>query len=357
MKFEEILFYLSFLIISACGGSVSGGDSSQSSNNSSGIVIETLPGKDLIEYAYTMESPPGDYIYYGTNFAIVEVNKSTGYKRTLIGNLLQQSSNGESGSISYPHAPVIKNGYIYSADSNGKVFRLNGLADNFTSVEMSIPNRSLIGCCNFDGITGNSTHLFYYKSNGTASTAIYKKAYSSLAGPEFVVTIPGTITVVAGETHLYITNAEVSEKNLYRYDLLTGDLSIIQANLSSLNYVEPPIAKFGTNIYWVNGLSIYMINENDNLYIIHVVNENDKFLYNEDDGEALEYLFEVSKKVGANLTVIRAKDVIKAISDFAISKKISNIVIGSSPNTDDDQENDFSIKIKNAVKSAGLVIV
>lgn len=42
-----------------------------------------------------------------------------------------------------------------------------------------------------------------------------------------------------------------------------------------------------------------LINSNDDkLYVIHVVNEREKFLENDDDGEALEYLFNVSKKAG-----------------------------------------------------------
>ncbi|CCQ92635.1 conserved hypothetical protein [[Clostridium] ultunense Esp] len=36
----------------------------------------------------------------------------------------------------------------------------------------------------------------------------------------------------------------------------------------------------------------------DKLYVIHVVNERERFLENVDDGEALEYLFNVSKKAG-----------------------------------------------------------
>ncbi|KKH61955.1 universal stress protein UspA, partial [Methanosarcina mazei] len=71
--------------------------------------------------------------------------------------------------------------------------------------------------------------------------------------------------------------------------------------------------------------------EEDNLFVIHVVSEKDKFLNNSSDGEALEYLFGVSKKVGADLTVIRSKDVIKAIADFAEKNNITHIVMGASP--------------------------
>ncbi len=50
------------------------------------------------------------------------------------------------------------------------------------------------------------------------------------------------------------------------------------------------------------------------------------------DGEALEYLFNVSKKVGADLTVLRSKDVLKAIIDFAKSNHITHIVMGTPQN-------------------------
>lgn len=99
-----------------------------------------------------------------------------------------------------------------------------------------------------------------------------------------------------------------------------------------------------------------MLKENDNLYIIHVVNEKDKFLNNTSDGEALEYLFEVSKKVGADLTVIRSKDVIKAIGDFAINKNITDIVLGASPDSNNFENNAIAKKINKLVADVDFVI-
>ncbi|NLW41425.1 MAG: universal stress protein [Tissierellia bacterium] len=72
--------------------------------------------------------------------------------------------------------------------------------------------------------------------------------------------------------------------------------------------------------------------EEDKLYVIHVVNERENFLEYANDGEALEYLFNVSKKVGADLTVLRSKDVLKAIIDFAKSNHITHIVMGTPQN-------------------------
>ncbi len=68
------------------------------------------------------------------------------------------------------------------------------------------------------------------------------------------------------------------------------------------------------------------------LNVIHVVNENDKLLYGLSDGDALEYLFEITKEVGANLVVKRSKDVIKSIVDYATETNCTHIVLGSSKN-------------------------
>ena len=97
--------------------------------------------------------------------------------------------------------------------------------------------------------------------------------------------------------------------------------------------------------------------EGDNLFVINVVSENDNFLYNSNDGEALEYLFEVSKKAGAELTVIRAKNVIKAISDFAIKNDISHIVMGASPNREDVGDNNIQLVLKNLLPNAKFIVI
>ncbi len=99
------------------------------------------------------------------------------------------------------------------------------------------------------------------------------------------------------------------------------------------------------------------IEEGDNLFVIHVVSEKENFLYNSNDGEALEYLFEVSKKVGADLTVIRSKDVIKAISDFAIKNDITHIIMGSSPNGKDVEDNSIALVLKKMLPKARFIII
>lgn len=84
--------------------------------------------------------------------------------------------------------------------------------------------------------------------------------------------------------------------------------------------------------------------EDDKLYVINVVNENEKFLQNVNDGEALEYLFGVSKKAGADLTVLRSKNVLKAMFDFAKKNNVTHIVMGTPPENRD--TNNLSVAFK-----------
>ncbi|AFS78935.1 universal stress protein domain-containing protein [Gottschalkia acidurici 9a] len=96
--------------------------------------------------------------------------------------------------------------------------------------------------------------------------------------------------------------------------------------------------------------------EKDNLFVIHVVNENDSFLHNSNEGEALEYLFAVSKKAGADLTVIRAKDVIGAIGDFAKKNEITHVILGESPNKDTDNH-PIAKRLKKIIPNSEYIIV
>jgi K+-sensing histidine kinase KdpD len=97
--------------------------------------------------------------------------------------------------------------------------------------------------------------------------------------------------------------------------------------------------------------------DKDKLFVIHVVNEKDKFLNNSSDGEALEYLFGVSKKVGADLTVIRSKDVVKAIADFAIKNKITHIVMGTSPDGNGIENHSIAMKLKKKLRRVDFLII
>lgn len=74
-----------------------------------------------------------------------------------------------------------------------------------------------------------------------------------------------------------------------------------------------------------------MLGENGMLYVIHVTKENWNFIDNEKDGEAMEYLFSVSKSYGADLTILHSDRIVETISQFAQHYNVEAIVIGEAP--------------------------
>lgn len=68
-----------------------------------------------------------------------------------------------------------------------------------------------------------------------------------------------------------------------------------------------------------------------NLFVVHVAPTGWNFLGNSSEGEALDYLFEISKSVGADMTVLRSSKVVETIIDFCKNNDISIIVLGESP--------------------------
>lgn len=66
------------------------------------------------------------------------------------------------------------------------------------------------------------------------------------------------------------------------------------------------------------------------LFIIHVARYNFKFLGNNNDSDALEYLYEKAFDYGANLIVVRSNDIVDTIMDFINKNKITHLVLGIS---------------------------
>lgn len=91
------------------------------------------------------------------------------------------------------------------------------------------------------------------------------------------------------------------------------------------------------------------------LFVIHVAKNAWNFLDNIKEGEALDYLFRISKSVGADLSVLKSDSIVETIVTFAREKKISYIVMGESPN--DHKENKFFNELKCLLSNIEIKIV
>ncbi len=86
-----------------------------------------------------------------------------------------------------------------------------------------------------------------------------------------------------------------------------------------------------------------------NLFVINVVRSDMSFLESSRESEVLEYLFGISKKVGANLAVLKSDDVVKTIAEYADENDIDYIVIGKSH--DKNAGDRFVKKLKSMLKN------
>ena len=93
--------------------------------------------------------------------------------------------------------------------------------------------------------------------------------------------------------------------------------------------------------------------EKDNLYIVHIINKKDKVLYGDNDGDALEYLFDLAKKMDAELIVQRSNNTEKEIIKLAKKINATDIVLGKSKNN---KESSFHHKLTNNLKKVNFII-
>lgn len=86
-----------------------------------------------------------------------------------------------------------------------------------------------------------------------------------------------------------------------------------------------------------------------NLYVINVVKSELHFLDSARESEALEYLFGISKSVGANLSVLKSDDIPLTIAQYAEENDIGCIILGKSPSENDGDL--FVRKLKSLLKN------
>lgn len=68
--------------------------------------------------------------------------------------------------------------------------------------------------------------------------------------------------------------------------------------------------------------------ENDSLVVLHICKEDANILGYSDDGEALQYLYDHTRAVGAEMQFIRSNKISQSIVDYAKAENVTKIIIG-----------------------------
>ena len=85
------------------------------------------------------------------------------------------------------------------------------------------------------------------------------------------------------------------------------------------------------------------------LFIINVVRNDLNFLDSVKESEALEYLFGISKSMGANLSVLKSDDIAGTIAQYAAENHINCVILGKSPS--ENKGNYFIEELKTLLKN------
>ena len=90
------------------------------------------------------------------------------------------------------------------------------------------------------------------------------------------------------------------------------------------------------------------------LYVIHVTKENWNFVDNSRDGEAMEYLFSLTKSYGADLTILNSDKIPETIAQFAEHNGVDLIVLGQSP---DGSKGSFQSRLESLLSNTDTKII
>lgn len=95
-------------------------------------------------------------------------------------------------------------------------------------------------------------------------------------------------------------------------------------------------------------LSAEIAKPEDNIFVLHVAKNGQSFMGGINDGASLEYLYSVSQKVGANMTVLHSDNVIEAIASFVDEQDISTVLMGIP--SKDEKDTGFAEALNNRLK-------
>jgi hypothetical protein len=289
---KESIIALLFLSITFAGCSQSDSSNNRLSTSGNGpsitdITIENIPNFG-IEKIWSINSSDPNKLYLGTYSAIIEVDKNTWAKRTIVGNTYETvyQPGGAFLSVSYPLGIQLHEGNVYAGTSSGRVVSGFTGTDQFETVNIYLPG--MPGNVNgLDLVTSNSTTLYYGGYYG-----IYAKTYDSMDAP--ILLYPkSNFNAIATDDALYvITYLEGPQYYLMKYDLITGQSTTLRSNLKP----QPgsgvgvfPMTRSGANIYWLDGgCSIYGLDttsgdvsllSNMDLCNIYEIVADDNYLY------------------------------------------------------------------------------
>jgi len=98
------------------------------------------------------------------------------------------------------------------------------------------------------------------------------------------------------------------------------------------------------------------MSSDDTIHIIHVAGSDYNFLGDSEESKALEFLYEKSREVGADLTVLKSDDTILTLCSLAKENEITKMVVGASGEAAESASS-FLGELRTRLDTAGELII
>lgn len=95
---------------------------------------------------------------------------------------------------------------------------------------------------------------------------------------------------------------------------------------------------------------------NAGLCVLHVAKSGEALLGSENSGEALDYLYRISREYGAEMDVLRAEDILEAMREYAIRNSIGCVVLGAS-GSKRGKGNTFATKLQTRLPGVEIMVL
>ncbi len=249
---------LSIIIISGFAPiTASGGDSDSPRSGTTLLALQQPEPELLIDDLLmpTVEAITSDeaYLYVGSQHEIDRINKATLEREALTGNLIDVGSALELGIVEHPGGFVIDGNYLYFYDWGYHIKRVFIGADGKSAIQTVVPQAGLGTFMGFTDLACNDTHLFWINT----LDGIYSKDIGSRTLPTPILSAGGAGHLYATSTTLFITTEYAPSPAIYKYDIPEDKLELVQSNVTPNKFWEIPTALSVSEVFWVNGDTIY----------------------------------------------------------------------------------------------------
>lgn len=259
--FTRFFCFVLLAVVSACGGG-NGGGTNQGTGPTppAGPPIEDFVSNLVLETVVGI-TPSGSRLFLGTVDGLLEIDRTTGAKRTIAGNTnifppmtFEQTEMYFTGVVSGDSAYLRLN----------QIAKTSTAADGAAAIEIIVPQAATNKVSNFNEIAANSSHTFFTGLDGGLGIQVFSQSHGQPGADTPLFSQTGWIGRLAASedyVYLYVDGGGAAPNNyrrVYRRALATGVTTLLyDVQRATTITTILPIEADASGVYWANGPDIF----------------------------------------------------------------------------------------------------